>query len=169
MKEIENNESSQKPVGIFCCRLGGDEGLGRKNNRKRVHIRPVRIRLREAQHPYPKHPRRGQVWFADLGSHEGTSVQAGERPVLIFSNDIGNAHSETVTVIPLTSRLKKLNLPTHVRLSTEECSGLDIDSVVLAEQITTIGLKDLINAVGFVESETAMKKVAEAVKVQLGI
>jgi len=143
--------------------------VGRKNRRKPVHIRPIRVRTRECQPTLTGHPRRGEIWFANLGSHEGTSVQEGERPVLIISNDVANAHAETVTVIPLTSKMKKPNLPTHVRLHTSDCCGLDIDSMVLAEQITTIGLKDLKNPVGCVRSGVKMKMVAEAVRVQLAI
>ena len=69
-------------------------------------------------------PQRGDVWFAELGYHPGTSVQDGCRPEVILSNDTANFHSETLTVVPMTTRLKKAHLPTHVILSGE-CGALD--------------------------------------------
>jgi len=113
--------------------------------------------------------RRGQIWYANLGEHEGTSVQEGERPVLIFSNDMANTYADTVTVLPLTSQMKKPHLPAHTRLPVQDCSGLHCDSMVLAEQITTIAKSMLINCVGEVLSESRMKRIAEAVRAQLAI
>ena len=87
-------------------------------------------------------PRRYEIWFADLGDHYGTSVQSGNRPVLIISNDVGNQYSQTLTVIPLTTKLKRMDMPTHIILTEEDCCMFRPqtlqDSVLLAEQITTI-------------------------------
>ena len=58
-------------------------------------------------------PQRGDIWFVELGCHPGTSVQDGCRPAFIMSNDTANLHSGIVTVVPLTSKLKKSYLPTH--------------------------------------------------------
>ena len=56
--------------------------------------------------------RRYDIVQADLGQVVG-SEQGGIRPVLIIQNDTGNIHSCTTIVIPLSSRLKSLNQPTH--------------------------------------------------------
>ena len=69
-------------------------------------------------------PSRGDIWFADLGDHTGTSVQGGCRPVLVISNDTANIHAETVNVVPLTRHLKKPGLPCHMILD----SGDVVDS-----------------------------------------
>lgn len=86
-------------------------------------------------------PSRGDIWFADLGDHTGTSVQGGCRPVLVISNDTANIHAETVNVVPLTRHLKKPGLPCHMMLDSGDVvdskQSLD-DSMLLAEQITTI-------------------------------
>ena len=55
----------------------------------------------------------------------------------IMSNDTANLHSGIVTVVPLTSKLKKSYLPTHVILA-DECPALE-PSMVLGEQLTTVG------------------------------
>ena len=43
-------------------------------------------------------PKRGDIWFARLGTHPNSSVQGGTRPVIIISNDLGNEHADTVNV-----------------------------------------------------------------------
>ena len=111
-------------------------------------------------------PQRGDVWFVELGCHPGTSVQDGCRPAFIMSNDMANLHSGIVTVVPLTSKLKKSYLPTHVILA-DECPALE-PSMVLGEQLTTIGKTSLKSYVGRV----SLKKVHEiekAVEAHLGL
>ena len=52
---------------------------------------------------YPEAPRRGEVWFANLGTlapEKGAEIQKS-RPVLILGKDILNEHRRTVLVIPL--------------------------------------------------------------------
>ena len=77
--------------------------------------------------------KRGQVYFADLGATQG-SEQGGYRPVLIIQNDIGNAHSTTTIVAPITSATKRF-LPTHYLIGNH--NGLR-SGLVLCEQIRTI-------------------------------
>mgnify|MGYP000820768335 FL=1 len=79
-------------------------------------------------------PKRMDIWYAHLRENTGTSVQEGDRPVLVISNDVANRCSDVVTVLPMTSQIKKMYMPTHCIIS----DLLDEDSVVLAEQITAI-------------------------------
>lgn len=112
-------------------------------------------------------PSRGEVWFADLGFHPGTSVQDGCRPVFIISNDAANIHSETITVVPMTSKLKKSYLPTHVVLAADDCPSLE-PSMVLGEQLTTISQAALRHYVGRVQCGM-INRIEDAVKAHLGI
>ena len=73
-------------------------------------------------------PRIGEVYLLNFEG-EG-SVQSGFRPGVVFQNNIGNAHSPNVVVLPLTTNLKRLDLPTNVLLRAEN-TGLLKDSVVL--------------------------------------
>ena len=80
--------------------------------------------------------KRGDIFYADLNPVVG-SEQGGRRSVLIISNDIGNTHSPTVIIVPITSRVHtKAKLPTHTEVNSFE--GLDKNSLILAEQICTI-------------------------------
>lgn len=129
-------------------------------------------------HPIPK-PHRGEIWYADLGDHYDTSVQSGSRPVLIISNDVANYHSSTVTALPMTTKFKKRSLPTHVMLPAKMCEvcsdepqisqHLTEDSMILAEQVTTIDKTVLQGYLGKVINEQKLKEIDTAVAVQLGM
>ena len=98
---------------------------------------------------------------------DGSSVQVGERPVLVVQNNTGNKFSPTVIIVSITSQMKKLNLPTHVLIGTNP-SGLLKPSVVETEQVQTIAKSKLTNYKGHV-SEEEMNKVDEAMGVSVGI
>jgi mRNA interferase MazF len=79
---------------------------------------------------------------------------------------MGNDHSPTVIVTPLTRNLRKNPLPTHV-LIPKSC-GLDTDSLVLAEQIRTIDRIRLSNYIGRISKE-AQNGVDNALAVCIGL
>lgn len=108
--------------------------------------------------------RRGDIWMADLRIGAVGSEQGEIRPVLVVQNNIGNKHSPTVTVVPLTSRTKN-NLPTHVILN-EPC--LPSRSIALVEQIRTIDKSRLIRYIGRI-SKSIMNRINEAIAIQVGL
>lgn len=107
--------------------------------------------------------RRGDIWMADLRIGIIGSEQGEIRPVLVVQNNIGNKHSPTVTIIPLTSKTKN-NLPTHVII--DELSPNK--SIALAEQIRTIDKSRLKKYIGRV-CDDMMAKVNIAIAVQTGL
>ena len=117
--------------------------------------------------PTTRIPKQYEIWFAELGDHYGTSVQSGNRPVLILTNDVANRYSQTFTVIPLTSKMKKLDLPTHIVLTEAHCEMLKPerleDSVLLIEQITTIDQSALFNRLCRVISAEKKQEIEQAV------
>lgn len=108
--------------------------------------------------------RRGDIWMADLRIGIIGSEQGEIRPVLVVQNNIGNKHSPTVTIIPLTSRIKN-NLPTHVVINE---SFLPTLSVALTEQIRTIDKSRLIKYMGKL-NENIMSKINNAIAIQMGL
>lgn len=114
-------------------------------------------------------PQRMEIWFAYLREEEGSALQYGARPVLIVGNNLGNAHSDIITAIPMTSREKRLDLPTHVRLFSSDNPGLDRDSTLLVEQITTIDKTRLRHRCGVVTDPESVRRIEQAIAVQLGI
>lgn len=108
--------------------------------------------------------KRGEVWIADLPEGIG-SEQRGTRPVLIMQNALGNVYCETVVVVCITSKIKKMYLPVHAELIED---FLPMDSVVLGEQILTISRQRLISKLGRITPEN-LKGVEEVIKVSLGL
>ena len=105
--------------------------------------------------------KRGDIFYADLNPVVG-SEQGGIRPVLVVQNNVGNRHSPTIVVLPL-STAKKHYLPTHIHIRGSKT--LPKDSIVLAEQIRTIDRYRLKSYVGSVDFEL-MEKVEKAMKIE---
>ena len=109
--------------------------------------------------------RRGDVYLANLNPHKG-SEQGGTRPVLVLQNNAGNFFSPTIIVAPITTRLRKPDLPTH-RLRGKE-GGLCRESMVELEQIRTIDKRRVTAYIGRVSRRT-MDEIEDAVLMSLGI
>lgn len=109
--------------------------------------------------------KRGDIYYFKLGDVR-ESIQGGERPVLIVQNDMGNQHSTTTIVCPITAKMKKW-MPTHIDLG---CNfGLQKRSLLLCEQIFTINISDLGCYVGTIEDAEMLQKIEKALKISLGI
>ena len=107
---------------------------------------------------------RGEIYYADLSPVVG-SEQGGIRPVVIIQNDVGNKHSPTTIVAPITSRMGKKPLPTHILF----CGcGLAKDSIILMEQIRVIDKSRLQQKMGCLPPEK-IEAVDMAIKVSLGV
>ena len=98
--------------------------------------------------------KRGDLFYADLNPVIG-SEQGGTRPVLVVQNNIGNMHSPTIVVLPITS-MKKRPLPVHTKV--DDTDLLTDGSIVLAEQIRTIDKRRLRSYIGSLDAD-AMKRV----------
>ena len=109
---------------------------------------------------------RGDLFSACLDPVVG-SEQGGIRPVLVIQNDVGNRYSPTVIVLAITGQVNKARLPTHVPIACEG-TGLQKDSVVLAEQIRTLDKRRLRERIGTLKPEV-MDKVTMALKISLGV
>lgn len=109
--------------------------------------------------------KRGDMFYADMPQGVG-SEQSGYRPVIILQNDVGNKHSTTVIVAPLTSvSHTKAKLPTHYIMKAE--SGLEKPSIVLLEQIHTIDKQRLQKYIGKA-SDKALAGIEYALAISLG-
>lgn len=92
------------------------------------------------------------IFYANLSKNTVQSEQGGIRPVIIIQNDVGNKYSPTVIVLPITSEIKKENMPTHCILHKTDRNGLEMDSMVLAEQIRVIDKSRLLDKIGYLDN-----------------
>lgn len=155
--------------------------MGRKNKRRKIRkkrlpaVYEINGGQREPRKPADSsrmqdggsYPKRMEVWYANLPLDTNTSVQGGTRPVLIMSNDVGNRTSRTVTVLPMTSKLKHPNMPTHVYMPGKD--GLERSSMILAEQITTVDKSALDRKLADCAEPSMVRQVEAAVSEQLGL
>ncbi len=109
--------------------------------------------------------RRGDIYIANLNPFKG-SEQGGTRPVLVLQNNEGNYYCPTLIVAPLSSKLKKMNLPTHFLL--KKGRGLYTDSIVELEQIRTIDKCRIKRYIGRISPEQ-MSGLENAIYESLGL
>ncbi len=106
--------------------------------------------------------KRGDVFYANLSPVIG-SEQGGIRPVLVIQNDKGNKYSNTIIVAPISKKMSKPPIPTHVIFADDALSYV---SMILCEQLRTID-KQRLGAWICTLDETTMGKVDTAIKVSL--
>lgn len=104
---------------------------------------------------------RGEIYYIYETEVSGNE-QAGGRPGIIISNDVGNEHSPVVIVVYLTTREKK-PLPTHVKINTA-----DKPSTALCEQIETVYKGRIGKYIGQI-TDTEQKRLDKALAVSIGI
>ena len=109
---------------------------------------------------------RGQIYICNLGANLG-SLQSFRRPVLIVSSDTICKTSTIITVIPITSVIKRLDLPWHVMLPAN--LGLSRPSMLLAEQTTTIRASQLEYRCGCVNDTKDWNRINTCLKKALGL
>lgn len=80
------------------------------------------------------------VIFGEFPDSDG-SVQSGYRPGIVIQNNIGNKYSPTLIALPLTSKIKNPDQATHLLIECNKENGLKNNSMLLAEQISTIDKK----------------------------
>ena len=117
-------------------------------------------------HQFDQPIQKYDIWLADLPSMPGSHVQSGMRPVIVVSNDTANRYSPIVSVIPLTTNLARVDIPTHTIIRNH---SLRSPSMALCEQITTIDKTCLKKRMGAVECLHERLAIRHCVKVQLGL
>lgn len=109
--------------------------------------------------------RRGDVIWANNKALTSKHLQKGNRPFIVIQNDYGNNNSPTLIVTPTTSKIKRMDIPTHVYF---EDNLLKKPSVALLEQISTIDRSDILKVVGSL-SKNNMQKIDEALAKSIGL
>ncbi len=111
--------------------------------------------------------KRGEIYYAHLDPTVGEETKK-KRPVLIVSNNSNNHVANTITIVPITSNIKKI-YPFEVFLESIE-TGLLHDSKAQCHQIRTISQLRIHRPIpiGIVKYPT-MEKINSALKLHLDI
>jgi len=102
------------------------------------------------------------IVLVDFGLNQIGSEQGGKSPAVVIQNNIGNKYSPTTIVLPITSKLKNINQPTHVLLKKDIDNGLSVDSIVLAEAVRQISKERIIKYLGKISNIQAKNKIKMA-------
>lgn len=86
------------------------------------------------------------------------SEQRGVRPGVVFQNNQGNKSSPNIIALPLSSQLKKKEMPTHVMLKAQDYN-LVTDSIVLCENPQRMSKDRILKKISRLD-EKAMKDIA---------
>lgn len=106
----------------------------------------------------------GDVVWANIPKSKdpNSNIQSGWRPILILGNPMGVKYSPTLQYIPITSKIKRTELPAHILIT-----GLEEDSMSLAEQINTIDRHNIRNKICSLSKES-MDWIYVSMLAQLG-
>ena len=96
--------------------------------------------------------KRYDIIIAEI-KYESGSVESKKRQYVIVSNVLGTRHSSIITIMPLTSKIKREDMPVHGCLEADGENGLNLFSMVLGEQPFTISKDEVIEKIGSVTSQ----------------
>jgi mRNA interferase MazF len=86
--------------------------------------------------------RRGDIWLAEL-------PVGGARPVVLVSREGSYERRRKATVAPITTTIRRI----PVEVAVDAANGLEHDSVVNADELQTIPLRDLVERLGAIAAE----------------
>jgi mRNA interferase MazF len=105
--------------------------------------------------------KRGEVWWVSFDPSIGGEIRK-QRPAVIVSNDAANHYLNRVQVVPLTSSVSKLYpSESYVTFRGKKAKAM-------ADQLTTVNKKRLINPAGSISS-TEMEGIGQAITIQLNL
>ena len=108
---------------------------------------------------------RGDVVRVKLDPTEGSETQGQSRPCIVVQNDIGNRHSPTTIIVPLTDAKDKQVYPFQVLVLRGD-GGLTKNSIAKGEQIRVIDRTSVISKMGSLNTDI-MDEIDEALHASL--
>lgn len=105
--------------------------------------------------------KRGEVWWVSFDPSIGGEIRK-QRPAFVVSNDAANHYLNRVQVVPLTRNVDKL-YPSEAYVTFRGNKAK-----AMADQLTTISKKRLINSAGTI-SHAEMEGIGKAIATQLDL
>ena len=99
---------------------------------------------------------RGSIHWADLNSVRGHE-QGGQRPVVVISEDVFNAHSGTVIAMAITSQPQRVGFPLVIEIASAK---LPKRSWVKIGQVRTLSVERIGRKIGKIAPEELDRLIA---------
>ena len=96
------------------------------------------------------------------------SEQGKIRYAVVIQNNMGNIHSSTTIIMPLTHVIKGLHIPTHALIKKSKENGLKVDSMLLGEQMRVISEKRIISKIGRITDNESIKEIRRVYQANFG-
>lgn len=110
---------------------------------------------------------RGELYWVNLDPTVGAEIRK-QRPAIIVSNNTANRYSPLVTILPISSQVKKA-YPFEVFLAAG-IGGLEHSSLIKANQIRTIDKQRLIGLpLGTITDATVLASINQSIRIHLSI
>lgn len=106
--------------------------------------------------------KRGDVYWVRLDPTEGVEIKK-TRPAIIVSNDRANRHLQSVTVVPLTSNIRRVS-PSQAVVQIDGTPGK-----AMADQIRTVAGSRIVGTRIGLLSPAAMADVEKAIRTHLAL
>ena len=96
--------------------------------------------------------KRREIYLIDLSHDRFGHEETGNRPAIIFSNDVFNANASwgTVIVVPISTSPTQATRKFGVLLPRGS-GGLASDSVALCHQVTTVDRRRIVRLIGMLD------------------
>lgn len=113
---------------------------------------------------------RGDIVRVDLGGPHDDDTRGAEmykeRPAVVIQNNLGNQHSDTTIIAPITGGQSDYPFHANLRASTP---GLSKPSHVALDQIRTVDIeKRITDTLGSVTDQD-LDRIDQAIKISLGL
>lgn len=103
--------------------------------------------------------KKGNVYLVQL-DNRNSHVQTGIRPCIVVQNNLGNIFSPNLIIVPITTKLKRKDMPVHVKINDYQ--------MALCECILTISKKQILSYLKTLDART-MKLIDRALSISLEI
>lgn len=111
--------------------------------------------------------RRGEIYWVNFDPTVGSEIRK-VRPALIISNNENNQFSDLITLLPITSKAKKI-FPFETHLP-KGVGGIKEEGKIKANQIRTVDKKRIVGGpMGPALEEALMHQVEIALKIHLAL
>ncbi len=106
--------------------------------------------------------KRGEVYWVRLDPTEGVEIRK-TRPAIVVSNDAANRHLKSVTVVPLTSNVRRLS-PSQALVVLEDTPGK-----AMADQMRTVAKSRIVGGRIGTLARADMAEVERAIRTHLAL